>query len=176
VKLKRRLKKNKCQTPACLAPESLQRLLSFSFLFLCSFLHSQVLSEIHIRKSADHFYFFQKGEKKDTISKNAHDIFYLLCGDSLKKNLVFQIENARLLGLPNDSMVQLQYLPGHSYEAWFVKTKSEQDVAGNHSTTKLILHSFLNGSSAFPRTSIRIRILNKKDENWILENNFYYLD
>ena len=176
MKLKRRLKKNKHLRPAWPDQKSPQLFLSLTFVIVSFFLHDQEFSEIHIRKSADHFYFFQKGEKKDTISKNAHDIFYLLCGDSLKKNLVFYIENARLLGLPNDSMVQLQYLPGHSYEAWFVKTKSEQGVAGNHSTTKLILNSFLNGSSALPQRSIRIRILNKKDENWILENNFYYLD
>ncbi|HQQ93385.1 MAG TPA: hypothetical protein PLQ93_02425 [Bacteroidia bacterium] len=150
------------------------RLVTLWFLLLTPFIYfSQDTSIITVRKPDEQFFFYQAGEESDRISKNSHDVFVLICGDKLKKDLVFLTENARLLLSEKDSLVRLQYLPGLKYEAWYAK---EDQGSGFANESIWVFQSYLNGTSNLDRKSVRIRVLNKKkDELWI-ENVFLFTD
>lgn len=108
----------------------------------------------------------------DTISKNKSNQFYLIVPDSLKESTVVLIDNAQLLLNKNDSLVNIHYMAGFQYEnIYTVKETLESSI-------KKIKHyefkSLINGTSALPLPVIKIRILNKKEDEIILENTFFY--
>jgi hypothetical protein len=111
--------------------------------------------------------FFQQGVKKDSISKNNGDVFYLLVPDSLKELVSIAVDNGRLLPTGNDSLVTLSYLPGISYESIYVKEERADRTAA---TT---LKTLINGASTLDRNYVRIRILHRiKGEQ--LRSTYYY--
>jgi hypothetical protein len=111
--------------------------------------------------------FFQQGVKKDSISKNKGDVFYLLVPDSLKELVSIAVDNGRLLPTANDSLVTLSYLPGISYESMYVKEERADRTAA---TT---LKTLINGASTLDQNYVRIRILHRiKGEQ--LRSTYHY--
>jgi len=121
---------------------------------------------IHLKREKT-FLFFQKGIKSDSIAKNSRDVFYLIVPDSMKESLSIVIDNGRLRPAANDSLQQLEYLQGLKYEHLYQKSRDQQ-VA----TFRLL--SLINGTSELAANKIRIRFFNKKDNQVMLENIFFY--
>jgi hypothetical protein len=143
-----------------------------SFIFCIGSYKAQVPAKIKFKKNPSLIYFFQKGVASDTISKNKSNQFYLIVPDSLKESTVVLIDNAQLLLNKNDSLVNIHYMAGFQYEnIYTVKETLESSI-------KKIKHyefkSLINGTSALPLPVIKIRILNKKEDEIILENTFFY--
>jgi len=84
-------------------------------------------------------------------------------------------ENGRFNSTENDSVIQLEYMPGLKYEAWFVFPEDSitHDPLQNE---KMEFHSFLNGTSQLNRNRIRIQVYLKKENEIVLENEFEYRD
>jgi hypothetical protein len=158
-------------------PRVQNRLFISALFFLSSIViplasYSQENLKLVVRAENGPVFFYLKGEKKDsTVSKN-QNLFYLVCKVSQKKNLVFYIENARLKATNNDSLVQLEYLPGLKYEAWFVKAHDSTNVESEN----MVFTSFLNGTSLLSKDQIKVQIYFKKENEVLLENIYYYRD
>jgi hypothetical protein len=119
-------------------------------------------------------YFFQKGNKTDTIQKNNGDIFYLVLSDSLKNRLAFMIDNAQLLPTANDSLVRLKYIRGIKYECFYTKvTGYKQNSVNDH---RYVLKNLVNGASdGFGHNQVKIQLIDKPKGELVLENLFIYL-
>ena len=146
------------------------------FLFIVSAFsvksYSQPLQTIRFKKSNQLIYFFQKGIKSDTIVRAQSDVFYLIVPDSLKPYIFIIVDNAQLLPTQNDSLVRINYLPGFNYESLFIKpdnTTKKPGVKPPHQ-----LQTLVNGTSALAKNQIRIKIINKQEDEQVLENVFYY--
>lgn len=142
------------------------KVIFFVFLFTHEAAHSQPVESIKLRKNGASVYFFQKGLKKDTITAGVADLFYFIAGDSAKAHLSIWVENGRLVRSENDSLLKFEYLPGLKYETIF----SHSLGTGNAFITK----SLINGSTDRDRRQVVIRIYDRKEEKFILENTFYY--
>jgi hypothetical protein len=147
----------------------------YFFLVLSTFsskFYSQTIHTIKFKKSNQLIYFFQKGIKSDTIVKAQSDVFYLIVPDSLKPYISILVDNAQLLATQNDSLVRINYLPGFNYESLYIKadnTTKKPSVKPPHQ-----LQTLVNGTSALAKNQIRIKIVNKQEEEQVLENVFYY--
>src|SRR5688572_8661567 len=75
------------------------------FLFLVSCcLYSQTPQKIKFSKSSSMIYFFQAGEKQDTIIKNKSDLFYLWVPDTLKEIIVINVDNGQFQQTDTDTL------------------------------------------------------------------------
>ena len=160
-------------------PRVQNRLFISALFFLSSIVsppasYSQENLKLVVRAENGPVFFYLKGEKKDsTVSKN-NNLFYFVCQESKKKNLLFYIENARIKATDNDSLIRLEYLPGLKYEAWFVNANDSTETKDQ--TEKWVLTSFLNGTSQVQKTQIKVQMHLKKQNEVLLENIYYYRD
>ena len=158
-----------------------QILLFFAF-FYFHHINSQTLQTIKIKKSEETFYFFQKGNPTDTISKGKGDVFYLTVKENLKNRLIILIENGQLLKTENDSVFKLNYIKGISYECLFEKimikdldAKINQRKSSDSSQySKYEFKCLINGVSTTVQQNVVFRFKLKNELNFILENKFYY--
>jgi len=147
---------------------------------------SQIPLTIKVKKLPGDIYFFQKGESSDTITKNQHDLFYLLVPDSVKKNISVLVENGQFVITENDSIVKLNYMQGLKYESLYVKPdilnptlntspkKKNNTLQKNNDHVKREFKTFINGTSVYQLNKILIQLYNKKTGKIFLENIFYY--
>lgn len=146
-------------------------LLYFIFvIFSTTKLYSQKVETIRIRKDPTFIYFFQKGIKSDTIAN--HSLFYLVVPDSLKKSVSVYLDNGQLITTANDSIVQLNYIQSLKYECIYV-SKEESGVDPNSKRKSPELKTLVNGSSSHRLNEIFIRIINKAEDEVLLENTYY---
>lgn len=141
------------------------------FISLTYSARAQINLNFEVRKENEPIYFFQKGEKRDTLSKS--NMFYLLVSDLLKKDVLIQTENAQIRLTENDSLIRIQYLPGMKYECWYMDTENSQSLSN---TNEVVLASFVNGTSQLALGKIQIKISKKKSEEVLIQNTFYYKD
>ncbi len=133
-----------------------------------------------VKKANESFYFFQKGNAKDTISKNSGDLFYLIIKDKLKKILYIHIDNGQLLKTDNDSVFRVNYIKGIKYECFFEKILAEgpDEFPGKkNDQEKNITYNFkcmINGVSNEEKNKIVFRFKVKDEALPFLENKFFY--
>ena len=142
--------------------------------------------KIRFAKDKKYIYFFQTGRKADTL-KTAEDYnFYFLVPDSLKRFIVLQSENANFVITANDSVVQCNYVPGIRYETFYSQVAGDlghNPVADNlekglnyqykPKTEKLVLRCGANGAAVVAPKRIQIDIVDKRNEQIILQNVFF---
>jgi hypothetical protein len=154
------------------------RCCSFAFLFFIfgSTITAQQNATIRFKKSKG-LVFFQDGLKRDTISRNSGDLFYLLVPDSLKPMLIIATDNGRFAQTDNVSIYRLIPVTGHKYEMFYVEDNAVQSE-GNRLAEKekksYILKSFINGLSAEPGNKIKVQIIDRSAGSVLLENRFVY--
>jgi hypothetical protein len=130
---------------------------------------SQTSEKLKFKKDNSLVYFFQTGSKSDTVFKSANNRFYLSVPDSLKLSISIQVENAQLIS-ESDSIVKLNYIPGIKYESLYIQIK-------NHSSKIQKQYEFktlVNGTSGYKRDRILIRLIDRRENSLILENEFFY--
>jgi hypothetical protein len=147
----------------------------FLYLFLVLFTASltcqaQQVERIKFKKDRSLVYFFHKGDKSDTLHKDAENYFYLLVPDSLKKDFSLEVENGQMLATENDSLVKLNYMPGFNYESFYSIT----DGTKKQKRRGFEFKTAVNGTSVLEHTKISISLINKKTGGLILENTFFY--
>lgn len=151
--------------------------LFFHSLFFFGFVYSsfsQPERTFRVRAGDGIIYFYKKGKTEDSILNKNNNVFYLLCKEQQKKNLLFQIENARLVATDNDSLIQVEHLPGLKYESWYIDSQDSVGTDGKAKPGKKYLSSFLNGTSSEEKNKVRIQIFLRKENERILENAFYF--
>jgi|GEM_PF-816219 len=156
-------------------PNLKQAHLAYFFLTLFFFstkCFSQTAEKIKFKKDGSLIYFFQKGEKTDTLSRLSDHFFYLVVPDTLKKDISIEVENGQLLRTSNDSIVKLNYLPGFKYESFY---EPEENVTGKKKKIRYEYKTGVDGTSVYPHGKISISLINKRTGGLILENNFVYL-
>jgi hypothetical protein len=146
---------------------------SIQILLFAGAFSAQKIETIRIRKNPELIYFFQKGLKSDTISNRA--LFYFIVPDSLKRSISVFVDNAQLISTSNDSLLQLNYLKGLTYETLYERMEDPSlDKNQNQKKMALELKTLVNGTSMRRPEEIFIRILNKQTDKVILENLFYF--
>ncbi|MCW3075511.1 MAG: hypothetical protein JWO32_120 [Bacteroidetes bacterium] len=144
--------------------------LLFIILFICAgSLIAQKTNSIKVKKTNTSFYFFQKGNKTDTISKNKGNEFYLIVNDSLKKTLTVLIDNGQLIKTLNDSVYTFKYIRGFNYECSF---KPKEIKSGE--LVQYELKTLVNGVSSQPARTIFFIFKKGAEARPFLENKFYY--
>lgn len=154
---------------------------TFIFIFITLVPVAQLLAQkptsIKVKKRTEMIYFYQEGEKCDTISKNYCNRFYLFVQDSLKKHINIISENALIQKTKNDSVFTVLYLPGLKYESYFAKKDSVSATAKKSKNQKnkqnLELISGIDGVSSYYREKIQIKFIDKRSDRILLENIFY---
>ncbi len=144
--------------------------LLFLLLFTgASKVHAQKANPIKVKKANSSFYFFQKGNNTDTISKNKGNEFYLIANDSLKKILTVFIDNGQLIKTLNDSVFVFKYVKGFAYECFF---KAKETRPGE--PIKYELKTLVNGISSIPPHTIQFAFKKGSEIKPLLENKFYF--
>ncbi|HWY09794.1 MAG TPA: hypothetical protein VN026_00640 [Bacteroidia bacterium] len=145
------------------------------FLLISPFLTAQTSDKIKIKKE-DALYFFQVGQKSDTISSDKNDLFYLKITGPLRCNARIEVVNGRLTKTKNDSIFILKKVPNLQYEHYFQdstfianKTKGK-DM--NENCFKFVTH--INGANEGNGNAINIQIYNINTRETLLNNKFYY--
>jgi hypothetical protein len=146
----------------------------FSFIFLPIFLFSQT-EKIKIKKE-DNFYFFQIGQRSDSISLNKNDLFYLKMTGKLGCNTRIEIENGRLMRTKNDTVFQLKNIPNLQYEHYFqdstfVANKNKPGEI-NDNCRKFITH--INGANEAKGSTVKVIFYNVNSKDVLLSNTFYF--
>jgi hypothetical protein len=141
-------------------------------LFGINFIYAQPTEKLRFKKDSQWIYFFQKGNKTDTIQKNRGDIFYLLIPDSLKNVIAFMIDNAQLLPTENDSLVRLKHIRGIKYESFYYKVQGYKDNSINKN--KYVLKNLVNGASETQKNDVKIQLIDKQKGELILETMFTF--
>ncbi len=148
-----------------LMPCNLVILLFFAVLFKG---YSQKPTLIKVHKQSELVYFYQKGIKCDTITKNNYNNFYFILNDSLKLTTQILVNNGRFVATQNDSIIQFIFMPGLIYESKFVKDNAIKP------NTNLKLVSLINGATAFDKNTITIQVTSNLHDKPLIENKFYY--
>lgn len=139
------------------------------FLLMSYSFNCQIPSVIKIKKNPYNFYFYQKGEKRDTISSAKGNEFYLIASDSLKSVLSIEIENGYLIKTANDSIYNFKYIKGMKYECIYKNT-----VRYHEKNSGPELKSLVNGVSSESPKKIIFYFKTNKESKPFLENRFYY--
>jgi hypothetical protein len=137
---------------------------------------AQTKLKVVVRAEEGLIYFYKKGPVADSTFNKKNTSFYLVCKPSQKKNILISIDNARLMASKNDSLVYAEYLPGLKYEAWYVHSEDSLNSNEKVKQDKMSLTSFLNGTTEFEKSRMRIQIYLKDKNELILENTYYYKD
>lgn len=136
---------------------------------------AQTPDKIKIQKE-DAVYFFQIGQKSDTVSANQNDLFYLKFTSSLKCNARIEVVNGRLFKTNNDTIFQLKKATNLQYEHYFMDSvfvANKPDPKGkNRDCRKFISH--INGAQEGSGKIITIQIYNLNSKETLLNNSFYY--
>ena len=90
--------------------------------------------------------------------------------DSLKKHFLIQIDNGQFVSTSNDSIVKLNYMKKLKYENYY--THSNQKNSNKHDEWKF--ETLINGVSVLDANKISIKIIDKRNENILIENSFYF--
>lgn len=138
------------------------------FLSVCFFPSAQTVNTIKVKKSSNVFYFYQKGIKKDTISKTEGNLFYLIASDSLKKHLSISVENGQLLKTANDSLYLFKYVKGMKYECVFKPVNKQANILSFEFKT------LVNGVSQLSSNTIIISVTTESGKKPVLEDKFYF--
>jgi len=144
------------------------------FVFLSALLHGQTPDKIKIKKE-DGLYFFQIGEKSDTISMNKNDLFYLKFTGTTGCTTRIEIENGRLFKTKNDTVFQLKNVPHLQYEHYYQDTTwvaNKGAKTTNNNCHKFITH--INGANEKDGKIIRIQMYNVGTKENVLINTFHY--
>ena len=138
----------------------------------CGVIRAQETQKIRFSKNSDMVYFFQIGNKSDNVIKNESDRFYFVLNDSLKANIYLDVENGKFNRTENDSILKLEFLPGMKYETVYLKKAEEGQVA--NSKSHLELKTQVNGASEFDKYRIRIRVVDRRRNEILMENVYRY--
>lgn len=144
---------------------------------ICNFpkhITAQTPEKIKIKKE-DGLYFFQVGQKSDTISAGKNDLFYLRLIGVTGCTTRIEIENGRLFKTANDTVFQLKNVPNLQYEHYFQDTTwvANKPFKGNNKCHKFISH--INGANETSAShTIKIIFYNLYSKEAILSNTFYY--
>ena len=165
-------------------PYLIVRIMRFSALFLTIlFCFSSALGQtpqiIHIKKTDDSFYFFQKGKSTDTITKTKGNLFYLIVKGKVRDRLIINIENAQLLKTFNDSIYKLNFVKGIAYECLFEKNINDDSNMKSKKNKNDVTFSsefkcLINGISSGNKNKIILRFKIKGDSGYFLENSFWF--
>lgn len=143
----------------------------FSIAFNFS-LSAQTPDKIKIQKE-DAVYFFQVGQKSDSISADKNDLFYLKFSGSLKCNARIEVVNGRLFKTKNDTIFQLKRATNLQYEHYYMDSVFVANKpAQNRKCNKFITH--INGAKEGDGKTITIQIYNLNSKESLLNNTFYY--
>ncbi len=140
------------------------------------FCFSQTPDKIKIKKE-DSFFFFQIGQKSDTLSLNKSDLFYLKFTGKIGCNTRIDIENGRLMKTKNDTIFQLKNIPNLQYQHYFQDSTfvahTNKPGQVNDNCHKFITH--INGANEGSTShTIKIVMYNVNTKDVILSNTFYY--
>lgn len=137
-----------------------------------TFFLAQTPDKIKIKKE-DALYFFQVGQKTDTIVQNKNDLFYLKITGTLRCNARIEVVNGRLTKT-NDTLFQLKKIPNLQYEHYFQdSTFVANKVNGtNENCFKFITH--INGANEGNGNAVSIQIYNINTRETLISNKFYY--
>lgn len=139
----------------------------------CFIFQAQESQKIRFSKRSDLIYFFQIGTKSDSIIKNKSDRFYFVLNDSLKGSIFIDVENGMFIKTENDSILKLDFLPGMRYETLHLKN-TDAAYKENRSNFHFELNTRVNGASEFDKKKIRIRIMDKRRNEVLMENVLVY--
>ncbi len=142
-------------------------ILIFNVFFVLNSIGQNPIS-IKVKKQNDIVFFYQKGAKSDTITKQKNNLFYFILNDSLKKSISISIDNGRFISTKNDSIIEFKFMPSLKYEAKFIEENTTALLK------KLKFVSLINGSTTFNKNEIVIKINSTKQDKPLIENMFYY--
>lgn len=149
--------------------------LILSLILIPTFIFSQVPEKIKIKKE-DSFYFFQIGQKSDTITQGKNDLFYLKMTGGIGCTSRIEIENGRLMKTKNDTIFLLKNVPHLQYEHYFQDTTfiANKPKTGetNNNCRKFITH--INGANENKGNVVKIVIYKINTKEVLLTNTFYY--
>ncbi|MGZ4090654.1 MAG: hypothetical protein ACXVNO_08030 [Bacteroidia bacterium] len=138
--------------------------------FTYSFVSAQVPQKIKVKKQKDQVYFYQKGNKTDTITRTSGNMFYLIVSEAMKGDISVFIENGQLLKTSNDSLYTFKYVKGISYECVF---KNAGEGTQNQKP-KFEYKVLVNGVTQEAPNTVVIRLKEKDEPGFFIENRFYY--
>lgn len=147
-------------------------LIIFLFLSTAPLLQAQEPATIRFAREKNQLYFFQTGEKSDTISKGRGDLFFMVIPDTLKNVLRINIDNALMEPGSGDSLYRLLYMPGLRYELIFID--SVKALPGDKNEVFYRLKVRINGAALLPAPVIRIEFVDRRRDRRLLENDFYF--
>jgi hypothetical protein len=127
-------------------------------------------------KKEDNFYFFQLGQKSDTIISGKNDLFYLKMTGKTGCNTHIEIENGRFMKTKNDTIFQLKNIPNLQYlhyfqDSTFVAHKSKPGEV-NDNCHKFITH--INGANEARATIVKVVFFNVNSKDVLLSNTFFF--
>jgi len=158
----------------------MNRFIFFLFaIFQLSTFYSQIPQIIHVKKTDESFYFFQKGNSTDSISKTTGNTFYLIVRGKLRDRLVIDIENGQLLKTANDSIFKFHYVKGIAYECFFEKIIEGNPIEKRNKTKNKVTVTYefkclINGVSSEEKNKVIFRFKTKGDSEYFLENRFWF--
>ena len=143
----------------------------FIFLLLTAVpANAQAPQKIRVKKQNEQVYFYQKGNKTDTITKTSGNTFYLTVSDAMKSDISIFVENGQLLKTSNDSLYTFKYIKGMSYESVF--KNSEEGI--QNQKQKFEYKVLVNGVTTESPNTVIIRLKEKEEPGFIIENRFYF--
>lgn len=152
--------------------------LKISFFIGCLFciqlhLEGQSTEIFRVKRSNALIYFFQKNDSSNIIKEKVSDVFYFVVSDSLKEQLVLEIENGSFYNTNNDSLFRFKFLRGLKYELKFQKSSTKDSVKNknNYTATQVI-----NGATVSPSNIVLFRVFNKHNQETLLENQFLFIE
>jgi hypothetical protein len=117
--------------------------------------------------------FFQQGVKRDTISKDRGDVFYLFVPDSLIPILSIRCENGRFDPAGSDTSIKLTFIPGHRYESFFERVHNKGPEPGRGKL--YVFRSVIDGASDLTENAVHILFYDKRTGKKFLENRFLFV-
>lgn len=125
--------------------------------------------KIKFNKENSLFVFYKSGANSDSLIKETdNNTFIYIVPDSLKKYYVINCYNCMFTSRNNDSLLHLRYSKGLQYQLIFEKTT---DI--NNSNKKFRIKSQINGACNTPVNQIKLELLDLKNEQVLLTNNYY---
>lgn len=134
-------------------------------------LSSQSTEILRVKRNSAVIYFFQKNDSSNIIKAGDSDLFYFVVPDSLKEQLVLDIENGRFYDTGNDSLFRFKFLRGLKYEFKFLKSSINDSLTNNkhYNVTQVI-----NGAALNRGNIVLFRIYNKRSQQILIENQFLF--
>ncbi len=134
--------------------------LTWCLIVACLYTQAQQPQTIRFRKDERQLIFFKLGRKTDTIPDNSR--FYLFISDTLQPYIDIEVYNGRLDLQVRDTIFALEYITGIRYLCDFPRKGKN-----------FIFRTVVDGSSDMPAREMLIRIVDRRDEELLLENRYY---